>query len=209
MCGKYGGPAELAVFAGYLNVPPPFKNLPKGETYLPLQTVPVFARNSQGETVLKEMRWGLVPGYFTGHTNDWRAATVHARLETVTSTSSYESAWAKKRRVIFPMSRFYEKADGLAKRIGMKPGNIRIAVTRTDDLPLAVAGIYDFARTIDGPCLSAAMLTRAPGEHMGQYHEREPVVLAPEDWAAWLAGSDDIDLARPLLADQARITIAT
>ncbi|HTM82254.1 SOS response-associated peptidase family protein [Asticcacaulis sp.] len=33
------------------------------------------------------------------------------------------------------------------------------------------------------------------------FHDREPVVLNPEDWQAWLDGSDAIDLVTPWADD--------
>ena len=195
MCGKYGGPPELEVFAGYLDNPPPFA--PRDDEDLwPLKTVPVLARNGRGQTVVKDMRWGLIPAAHTGPLAAWRATTFHARLETVATTPSFANAWRRKRRVLFPMQHFYEKARPQA-RPGAQPGPGVVAITRADDRPLAVAGLYDHAETVDGPVLSAAMLTRAPGPRMALVHNREPVVLEPDTWKAWLGGSDDIDLAAP------------
>jgi putative SOS response-associated peptidase YedK len=32
---------------------------------------------------------------------------------------------------------------------------------------------------------------------MARFHDREPVILDPEDWQAWLDGTDDLDLTTP------------
>ncbi len=167
----------------------------------PMKTVSVFARNAQGLIVLKDMQWGLIPAGFTGRKADWSATTFHARLETVATTPSFRNAWAKKRRVIFPMERYFEKKKAAPDLLGRRQGDARVAIVRTDDKPMGVAGIYDHANTLDGPVLSVAMLTRAPGQRMLEIHDREPVIIEPEDWQAWLDGSDEIDLAAPWADD--------
>ena len=142
----------------------------------PMKTVQVFARNSQGQVVLQQMKWGLIPASFTGHVSDWMASTFHARLETVATTRSFLSGWQKKRRVIFPMERYFEKVNAGADLLGKKAGLKRVAIKRADEKPLGVAGIYDYAKTLDGPILSVATLTRSPGPRMSLIHDREPVV---------------------------------
>lgn len=159
--------------------------------------VSVYAKNKGGEVVVKEMHWGLIDASFTGYLSDWGASTTHARLETVAELPAYANAWRRKRRVIFPMESYQRKAildTDLVRRKG-KPQPVDIR--RADGKPLGVAGIYDYANLIDGPLLSVAMLTRAPGKRMYAIHDREPVVIDPEDWQAWLDGSDEIDLATP------------
>ena len=208
MCGKYGGPAELAVHAGYLDVPPPFKNLNPGEEMRPMKMVSVFAKNAKGEMILKEMKWGLIPNSYAGFLADWKASTFHARLETVASTRSFEHAWRLKRRVIFPMDRYFEKTKIIPGTNVRADKALRVAITRADEKPLGVAGIYDFANTIEGPILSCAMLTRSPGPRMMELHDREPVVIEPENFQAWLDGSDDMDLETPWPDDAFNLALA-
>lgn len=199
MCGKYGGPAEMEVFAGYFEVPTPFKNVVETEEFRPMKMVRVLAKNAAGGVVLKDMQWGLIPAHYTGSVKEWIAQfhTFHARLEKIDTTPSFRNAWVKKKRVIFPMERYYEKTTAPADLLGDQRKQHRVAIARTDDKPLGVAGLYDYAHTADGPILSVAMLTREPGPRMKAIHDREPVVLEPETWQAWLDGSDTIDLRSP------------
>lgn len=196
MCGKYGGPAELEVFAGYLPIPAPLKTVTAREDLSPMKAVSVLAKNARGEVVIKEMRWGLIPANFTGHLADWRASTFHACLETVGEKASFQNAWAKKRRVIFPMNHYSEKLRSGGDLLGRSRAMARVAITRADSKPLGVAGLYDYAQTADGPVLSVAMLTRAPGPRMLRIHDREPVVIEPEDFQPWLDGAD-LELGKP------------
>lgn len=166
-----------------------------------MKEVSVFAKNSKGQIVLQEMRWGLIPASYSGHLADWGASTTHARIETVATTPSFENAWHRKRRVIFPLDRYFERACLGADLLGKKGKREKIAITRADGKPMGVAGIYDYAVTLDGPVLSVAMLTRAPGDRMLTIHDREPAVLDPEDWQGWLDGAVTVGAARPWADD--------
>ena len=159
--------------------------------------VSVFAKNRAGEVVVQDMHWGLVEPTYSGYLSDWGAKTTHARLETVAELPAFRDSWARKRRVIFPMECYYGEASLSDDLLGRKAKKQRVAIKRSDEKPLGIAGIYAYAHLMDGPLLSAAMLTRAPGKRMFDIHDREPAVIDPEDWARWLDGADDIDLEAP------------
>ncbi|MBP2159114.1 MULTISPECIES: SOS response-associated peptidase [Asticcacaulis] len=198
MCGRYGGPKEHEVFSGYLAVPPPFRNLKLQETeMLAARTVQVYARNQAGEHVLKEMRWGLIPPSHVLAPELYDGNTFHARLETVHEKPAYREAWLKKRRCLFPMAHFQQKVKAGSDLFGRTDKTVKLNITRADDRPMGVAGIYSAIKTPAGLVLSVAMLTRAPGPRMLKIHDREPVVIEPEQFSAWLDGEDDIGLAEP------------
>ena len=167
--------------------------------------VAVYAKNRADQVVVKDMHHGLVPTHFSGYLYEWGASTTHARLETVAETQTFANAWARKRRVIFPLDCYYGKASLGADLMGRPGRTERVAVKRADEKPMGIAGLYDYAMLADGPLLSAAMLTRAPGKRMSSIHDREPVVLEPDDWQAWLDGID-LDLATPW-ADEAFVVV--
>jgi putative SOS response-associated peptidase YedK len=61
----------------------------------------------------------------------------------------------------------------------------------------AIAAIFRPAEGNQPP--SFAMLTTAPGPDVAPYHNRQVVVLRPEDWAAWLyLTKTEAELLRPL-----------
>lgn len=172
------------------------------------KTVTVLAKNREGKVTDIKMRWGLIPASHTGFVEAWTASTINARLETVAELPSFENAWALKRRVIFPVERYVQKVTTGANIFGTRSKAKKVAITRTDGQPLGVAGIYDYAKTMDGPVLSVASLTREPGARMSQVHDREPVVIDFENWNAWLNGADYLDLARPWADDAFILTAA-
>ncbi len=170
--------------------------------------VSVFARNRAGEVVVQDMHWGLVEPTYRGYLSDWGAKTTHARLETVSVLPAFKDSWARKRRVIFPMECYYGEASLTDDLLGRKAKKQRVAIKRSDGKPLGVAGIYAHSHLMDGPLLSAAMLTRAPGRRMFDIHDREPVVIDPEDWDVWLDGTDALNLETPW-ADDGFVIVAT
>lgn len=64
---------------------------------------------------------------------------------------------------------------------------------------MAIAGIWREAR--GNHPMAFAMLTTEPGPDVQPYHDRQVVVLRPQDWRAWLDLSrSEAELLRPLEA---------
>jgi putative SOS response-associated peptidase YedK len=188
MCGRYGGPREAEVHAGFLDVVAPFSNLPRYQDYRPTDLAPVFVKNRVGETVLKDMRWWFVPATHKGPLKDWKLTTFNARLDDIHTKPTFKRAWDLKRRVLVPASHYYEWTGPAGAKTCWR-------VESAGHQPLAFAGLWDHADTAEGQVLSFAILTREAGAAMTRLHPREPVVLEPDRWQAWLDGADDQPLA--------------
>jgi putative SOS response-associated peptidase YedK len=67
-----------------------------------------------------------------------------------------------------------------------------------DGMPFAFAGLWERWHPKDGgaPLETFTIVNTAANEIMAQYHDRVPIVLAPDDCATWLDPAAD---ARPLL----------
>lgn len=64
---------------------------------------------------------------------------------------------------------------------------------------MAIAGIWREGHGNHPPAFT--MLTTAPGADMEPYHDRQILVLRPEDWAAWIhLTKPEDELLRPLAA---------
>ena len=90
--------------------------------------------------------------------------------------------FSKSNRCLVPASAFFEFT-------GTKYPKAKHRFTLTGAPFLAIAGLWRDGA--DGQPPSFTMLTTNPGPDVAPIHDRQVVVVRPEDWAAW------IDLSRP------------
>lgn len=192
MCGRYGGPKALEVYAGFLPVAAPFEGLTLQPEYSIGQMAPVFAKNRDGHVVVQAMRMGLVPHAWRRPIKDWRYSTHNARLETIATNESFARSWANGWRCIIPAAWIGETL----RVVDVPGGRLPAELYRGDGRPMGLAGVWDHAKTADGPLLSFALITRAPGPEMFAVHPREVCVVDPEDWTDYL-DNRDIGLSTP------------
>ncbi len=120
------------------------------------------------------MRWGLVPVW----ASDKGPPLINARAETAAEKPTFRDA-LKKRRCLVPADGFYEwKADGREKT----PHHFTLAGGGL----FAIAGVWEPRGLMPEEAGSVALLTTAANELVAPCHDRMPVILPPEAWAAWL-----------------------
>ena len=174
----------------------------------PGQMVSVFARDRAGQHVLKDMRWGLVPQSYAAFPEDWSGHTSHARIETVHELAAFRDCWRLKRRVIFPMDHFTQRTQDVSKLFKTRRKQAPVDITRADGQPMGIAGIYNAFTTPEGLYLSCAMLTRPASPGLEGINDRFPAMIDPQDFAAWLDGTDKLDLETPPAAEVFSIALA-
>ena len=146
--------------------------------------------------------FGLIPHWARDTTIVRR--TYNARSETVAEKPSYRDAWRLGRRCIIPADAFYEPDWRSGKAVATR-------ISRTDGLPMGIAGIWTGWRAPDGSIVrSYSMLTINADEHvlMRQFHqpqdEKRMVVILPEDrYQEWIEASQEHarELLRPYPAE--------
>jgi putative SOS response-associated peptidase YedK len=130
---------------------------------------------------------------------------INLRAETVREKKGWKSTLARKRCII-PIDGFYEWQDqGKGQR--KQP----FYITSRDFSPLALAGLWatwrdpSAAKDEDGgggdELFTCTILTTSANDLMESVHHRMPVILAPEDWDAWLdpENTDTEELAKLLV----------
>ena len=132
------------------------------------------------------MRWGFM---FSARRGDGGSSRplFNARSEALTERPAFRAAFAQ-RRCLVPINGFYEWRNESGVRTPLW-------IHRTDELPFALAGIYS-----SGPGDAACVITCAPNSLMEPIHHRIPVVLADDEYDAWLAGDAKPGTLRDLLA---------
>ena len=162
----------------------------------PGEYAPIIRRYGIGAAAQREVvvaRFGLLPA--SAKAARPAASTVNARTETAAVRTSFKGAWAGRQWCIVPAQCFYVPyyADG-AKR------SERWRIRRADRSPLSIAGLWDRWAGEDGESIiSFAILTlncdlhpllarfqRSTNDKGEPNEKRTPVLLAEEDFDAWL-----------------------
>ncbi len=190
MCGRYllkSTPAEVGLLFD-LDIR---DNFPPRYNIAPTQPIAVICQNERRKRDYALMRWGFIP--------EWQKAPsarplINARAETIVEKPSFRPAY-KRRRCLIPADGFYEWRSG---------GGVKqpYCIQRHDDGLFAFAGIWETATDPDGGEIdTAAILTIARGSDLRALHHREPVVIAPKHFSAWLEADErDIAMLDDLLA---------
>jgi putative SOS response-associated peptidase YedK len=178
MCGQFDSLAQLAFLQELLGVKPSIPPV------LPRRVAPsagaaIVVENPESRAFeVMSARFGLVPSWYRGALKDWKAATFNARVEDAHIKPAFKGAW-RYRHALIPAEAFYEWS-------GPKTDRRRYRVTRADNSPLMLAGVWEEAYLAEGELWSFAVLTRPAGPDMTRIHDREPVILSPQSWAPWL-----------------------
>ena len=142
----------------------------------PSSNILIVREDREQGRVADKYRWGLIPGWAKDASIGNKLA--NARGETVAEKPSFRAAF-KRWRCLVPASGFYEWKTVAGKK---HPYYIRPA---GDEL-FGLAGITELWNGPDGPLHNVSLITTAPNELMGAIHDRMPVILPVEDYAAWL-----------------------
>lgn len=197
MCGRFvaSRPVEEIVeqFAvDEVRVPPellpgPRFNVAPQDQVLGVRAVaPEGAGAAPGERRLGAYRWGLVPSWAKDLKVGSRA--FNARAESLAERPMFRAA-LERRRLIVPADAFYEwqpSPAGTSRRSGRKQP---WCFTAADGRMLGLAGLYEVWR--ESPesewVPTCTIITTGANALMAPVHDRMPVVLAPEEYGAWLA----------------------
>ena len=147
----------------------------------PTQPVPVVRMTPQQPEPRREfvfLHWGLVPSWADDPAIGNRM--INARAETVAEKPSFRAA-LRRRRCLVVADGFYEWQKQGKRR---QPMFIHLR----DDRPLAFAGLWESWEGADHSSLeSCTILTTEANDLVRPIHDRMPVIVAPGDYARWLA----------------------
>ncbi len=154
----------------------------------PTEDVFFITADENGGQRVREGRWWLVPWWAKEMP---KAAMFNARVETAESSGAFKDAW-KSKRCLIPASGFYEwtvsPEDG--KR---DPWFIHLP----GDQPFSFAGLW--AHNDKLGVTSCTIITMPAGEPVKELHDRQPAILAPEAYGAWLDAATPLSEVKPLL----------
>lgn len=172
----------------------PARNTQARYNVCPTTPIDVVVANGHGARDLVNMRWGLIPRWWS-KTMKELPATFNARAETVAEKPMFRDAF-KRHRCLIPMSGYYEwKGPPKAKQ--------PFYFTPRGSQSLTAAGLWDEwkDRATGETIISCTMLITEANEFVAQYHNRMPVLLQEPDFEGWLDASAGRDLLRPASND--------
>ncbi|HVF11075.1 MAG TPA: SOS response-associated peptidase [Abditibacteriaceae bacterium] len=181
MCGRYTlGSSTDEVAARFDLQRVLFETAPR-YNIAPSQSIAVVMHDHEnGGRRLEGFKWGLVPFWANDPLVGQRL--INARAETVAQKPAFKYAFAR-RRCIIPASGFYEW-----KRVGDE--RLPFYIRPADGVLFGFAGIWEEWQSPTGaPLRTCAIITTAANQLIEPVCSRMPVILRPEDEAAWLSNS--------------------
>jgi putative SOS response-associated peptidase YedK len=175
MCGRYAlhaSPDVVALQFGLDAAPfiEPHYNICPGTDVLAVRA------GKSGGRRATALRWGLIPHWAKDPSLGPKLA--NARGESLEERPAFRDAFLGWRCLV-PASGYYEwQSAGRVKQPWY--------LTPHDGALFGLAGITALWHGPRGPVRSLALITTPPNELAARIHDRMPLVIAPEDYAAWL-----------------------
>jgi putative SOS response-associated peptidase YedK len=154
------------------------------------QPVLVITLNKDGQRELMPMGWGLVPA--AAEDPKIGSRLINARSETVATLPAFRAAF-RQRRCLIPATAYYEwRKEGTAKQ--------PFAVQLQNHGQFAFAGVWEEWRSSHAEArVTCSIITTTANDVISGMSARMPVILPPEDEAAWLEPEQHVDLLRAVL----------
>jgi putative SOS response-associated peptidase YedK len=162
---------------------------------------PIAIIRTPGE--LEMVVFGLIPPF----AREPRVRFINARAETVATQAAFREAF-RSRRCLVLSSGFYEwKVEGEAKKKRKQPFLVRLK----SDEPFGMAGIWEryLFRETGEVVDSCAVITIPARPPVAEVHDRQPLILAPGAYAAWLDSSfeDPASLLEAVRVDELEMVL--
>ena len=151
-------------------------NFPDNPNVAPTDEVPIIALDQERGRKARLARFGLVPRW--SKTLKQGLSMTNARIETVTEKPAFREAY-RKRRCIIPADGYYEwrEEDGLKQPY---------LFTMADHSPMALAGLWEWAKIDNQDVWSFTILTNEPNSLAQPIHDRMPCIVAEDKIEQWL-----------------------
>lgn len=156
---------------------------------------------------LRLLTWGLVPSWAKDPSIGVRMT--NARAETVLDKPAFRSA-IRARRALVPADGWYEWQNSpVATDARGKPRKQPFFMRREDGVPVTFAGLFEFWRDPAGQqddplawltTFTIVTTTAEPG--LERIHDRQPLVLDPDQWDEWLDPDSPPEAVEAMLRTQ-------
>jgi putative SOS response-associated peptidase YedK len=216
MCGRYASSRrpedlieEFEVVDSRVPEPlaPDYNVAPTKEVYAVVERPPSKESPEPPARQLRVVKWGLVPSWAKDPSIGNRM--INARMETVAEKPAYKRALAV-RRCLLPADGYFEWYPTDEKTKAGKPKKQPFFIHPKDDGSLAMAGLYEIWRdptrdddADDRFLWTCTVITTDAEDDVGKIHDRMPLMVERDRWAAWLDPRTDKDSVLDLLVPAA------
>lgn len=188
MCGRYTIALDLEAILKQMSLNLPDFDFTPRYNIAPTQMLPVITNEAPKD--LQLMRWGLVP--FWAKNPAIGNKMINARGETVAEKPAFRAAF-RQRRCLVLVDGFYEWQKSPTGKV---PHHIHLK----DGILMTFAGLWESWKDGEGKELrSFTILTTTPNAEMAPIHDRMPVIVDPDDRAAWLDTTLPLDEVQELI----------
>ncbi|WP_405091072.1 SOS response-associated peptidase [Micromonospora sp. NBC_01392] len=182
MCGRYATTRSAGDLSALFESVDSTGEVGPDYNVAPTDSAPLVRLAPEGHRLLSLGRWGLLPSW--SRSASGAARMINARAETIATSRAYAPSFAR-RRCLVPADGWYEwvrRPDG-----GRQP----YFMTPRDGSVLALAGIWSVWESAGATRLTFSVLTTAALGELAEVHDRMPLLLPRERWAAWLGPTDE------------------
>ncbi|NLE82508.1 MAG: SOS response-associated peptidase [Rhodococcus sp.] len=223
MCGRYATTANPATLAADLDAVDEVSDLDEAVRPAPKYNVAPTDRvcavvDRHGSRRIRGMRWGLVPPWTKQLGKG--PMLINARAESLAEKPAFRTSFQRKRCLV-PMDGWFEwETESQMKAGSRTPKAVKIPyfMTPQDGSRLFVAGLWSVwhdpateaaGESSPAPLLSCSVVTVDSAAHLTEVHDRMPLVLPRDRWAAWLDPESTADprLLEPVLDAYADIEV--
>ena len=178
MCGRFTQVVKVGELAAMYGaaVTVPDVECPARWNGAPTQAFLVCRLDAGGRRAISHLRWGLVPSWARDRAIGNRL--VNARSETVAGKPAFRAAF-RRRRCLVPANGWFEWSRTPA-------GKVPYWISLSGRRPFSFAGLWEVWGQGGSRMESFTILTCPAGEALEPVHARQPVIVAPEDYGAWL-----------------------
>ena len=142
----------------------------------PTQNFAICCMDVKAGRTVRLLRWGLVP--FWAKDISMGSRLINARAETVHEKPSFRNSF-KSRRCLIP-------ADGWFEWQSQKGGKQPYFLTAADEGPLSFAGLWDSWAKEGHVWKTFTIITTQACPDLHEVHHRQPAIIRPQDFDAWL-----------------------
>jgi putative SOS response-associated peptidase YedK len=169
MCGRFSRNYTWAEISALYRLTSTPWNIQPNFNVCPTQPVDVVI-SGEGNRVLVQMRWGLIPYWWKKPLKEMKSATFNARAETISKKPMFRDSFLR-RRCLMPISGYYEwKNTSEGKQpfyFTRHDGQVKLAAEVHDRMPVILEA-KDFEQWEHGDVKDATALMKPANENVLQ-----------------------------------------